>query len=238
MFLWVIAALLAYFIKGLCGFANSLIFSSILSFGTNNINITPVDVLLGYPTNMIMAWKGRKEIDWKVSIPLAGLVLLGNIPGIFLLKIGNAQIIKIFFGFVIIGIGIEMFFRERGTKKMKSSKVVLGTIGLLSGLLCGLYGIGALLAAYVSRVTDNSQEFKANMCVVFTIENTFRVILYLYMRILTTEVVKQVLFVVPFMLIGLFAGMKSSSLLNEKMVKKVVIIMLIISGAALVVNNM
>lgn len=238
MFLWMIAALLAYFIKGLCGFANSLIFSSILSFGMNNINITPVDVLLGYPTNMIMAWKGRKEIDWKVSLPLAFLVLLGNIPGIFLLKIGNAQVIKIFFGFVIIGIGIEMFFRERGTKKIKSSKWVLGVIGLLSGLLCGLYGIGALLAAYVSRVTDNSQEFKANMCVVFTIENTFRVILYLWMGILTIEVIKQVLLVVPFMLIGLFVGMKSSSLLDEKMVKKVVIMMLIISGAALVVNNM
>lgn len=238
MFLWMIAALLAYFIKGLCGFANSLIFSSILSFGTNNINITPVDVLLGYPTNMIMAWKGRKEIDWKVSLPLAFLVLLGNIPGIFLLKAGNAQIIKIFFGFVIIGIGIEMFFRERGMKKIKSSKWVLGVIGLLSGLLCGLYGIGALLAAYVSRVTDNSREFKANMCVVFTIENTFRVILYVCMGILTTEVIKQVLIVVPFMLIGLFAGMKSSSLLDEKMVKKAVIIMLIFSGAALVINNM
>ena len=170
-------------------------------------------------------------------MPLGRVVLLGNIPGIFLLKTGNVQVIKIFFGFVIIGIGIEMFFRERGTKKIKSSKWVLAVIGLLSGLLCGLYGIGALLAAYVSRVTDNSQEFKANICVVFTIENTFRVILYLCMGILTTEVVKQVLIVVPFMLIGLFVGMKSSSLLDEKRVKKIVIMMLILSGAALVVNN-
>lgn len=238
MLIWVVAALLAYFVKGLCGLANSLIFSSILSFGTNNINITPVDVLLGYPTNIIMAWKGRKEIDWKISISLACLVLLGNIPGIFLLKIGNAQTIKIFFGFVIIGIGVEMFFRERQTKKMKSSKVVLGTIGFLSGLLCGLYGIGALLAAYVSRVTENSQEFKANMCMVFTIENTFRIILYGCMGILTINVLKQVLLVVPFMLIGLVAGMKSSALLDEKIVKKVVILMLILSGIALVVNNM
>ena len=33
MYLWIIAAVGAYFIKGLCGFANTLVFTSILSFG-------------------------------------------------------------------------------------------------------------------------------------------------------------------------------------------------------------
>ena len=33
MYLWIIAAVAAYFIKGLCGFANTLVFTSILSFG-------------------------------------------------------------------------------------------------------------------------------------------------------------------------------------------------------------
>ena len=33
MYLWILAAVAAYFIKGLCGFANTLVFTSILSFG-------------------------------------------------------------------------------------------------------------------------------------------------------------------------------------------------------------
>ena len=57
MILWSVAAFTAYFIKGLCGFANTLIFTTILSFGAANASIFPVDVLLGYPANLILACK-------------------------------------------------------------------------------------------------------------------------------------------------------------------------------------
>lgn len=231
-----IATICAYFVKGLCGFANTLVFSTILSFGVDNINISPIELLLGYPSNVIISWKERKSVNWRVCLPLAALVLLGNIPGILLLKNVDTQLIKSIFGFVIIGIGIEMLLREK-SKKAKESKVLLIIIGMISGILCGLYGIGALLAAYVGRVTDNSQSFKANICMVFIVENTFRIIMYLATGIITLQSFKQALMLIPFMLLGLFVGMKSSSVLDEKLVKKIVIIMLIISGAALVVQN-
>ena len=41
MYLWVIAAATAYFIKGLFGFANTLVLTSILIFGADNANISP-----------------------------------------------------------------------------------------------------------------------------------------------------------------------------------------------------
>ena len=59
--LWMIAAMIAYFIKGLCGVANTLVFPSILSFGVSNANISPIDLLLGYPANLILTWKNRKR---------------------------------------------------------------------------------------------------------------------------------------------------------------------------------
>ena len=84
MYLWMLAAVVAYFIKGLCGFANTLVFTAILSFGSVNANISPIDLLLGYPANVILTWKNRKNLDPKVYIPLAVLVLAGSIPGAFL----------------------------------------------------------------------------------------------------------------------------------------------------------
>ena len=42
---WIAATLVAFFIKGLCGFANTLIFTTILSFGSSNLSITPVELL-------------------------------------------------------------------------------------------------------------------------------------------------------------------------------------------------
>lgn len=238
MFWWIVATICAFFIKGLCGFANTLVFTTILSFDNSNINISPVELILGYPTNIIMAWKERKGIKWDVCIPLAVLVIAGSVPGVLFLKNTDTGIIKILFGVVIIVIGLEMLLKEfQSDKKLKQSKAILGVIGVLSGLLCGLYGVGALLGAYVNRVTDDSSAFKANICVVFWVENTFRIILYTIWGIITFDILKQVIILIPFMLAGLLLGMLSSRFLDEKLVKKLVIVMLVISGAALVINN-
>lgn len=229
------AAVCAYFVKGLCGFANTLVFSTILSFSTNNVNISPVELVLGLPSNIMISYKERKSVQWKVCLPLAGLVLLGDIPGILLLKNTNTQVIKGIFGFVIIAIGVEMLLREY-MRKTKKSQLLLITIGILSGILCGLYGIGALLAAYMGRVTDNSSSFKGNLCIVFLIDNLFRLVMYGVTGIITLATLKQSVILFPFMALGLFLGMKGSSFLDEKKIKKLVIIMLILSGISLIVT--
>ena len=97
MWLWIIATVVAFFIKGLCGFANTLVFTSILGFGVNNVIISPVELVLGYPTNLILTWQNRKELKKQVFIPLSILVLAGSIPGAFLLKNVDSRIIKIIF---------------------------------------------------------------------------------------------------------------------------------------------
>lgn len=229
------AAVCAYFVKGLCGFANTLVFSTILSFSTNNVNISPVELVLGLPSNIMISYKERKSVQWKVCLPLAGLVLLGDIPGILLLKNTNTQVIKGIFGFVIIAIGVEMLLREY-MRKTKKSQLLLITIGILSGILCGLYGIGALLAAYMGRVTDNISSFKGNLCIVFLIDNLFRLVMYGVTGIITLATLKQSVILFPFMALGLFLGMKGSSFLDEKKIKKLVIIMLILSGVSLIVT--
>ena len=159
------------------------------------------------------------------------------------MKHTDAGLLKVIFGIAVIIIGIEMLFRElksnskSNSGKSDSSKIILVLIGIISGLLCGLYGVGALLAAYVSRVAENSHEFKANICVVFVVENTIRIILYAATGILTISVLKQVVILIPFMLAAVFLGMKSSSVLNEKIIKKIVIVLLILSGIVLIINN-
>ena len=238
MILWVLATFVAFFIKGLCGFANTLVFTTILGFGEANVDISPVELLLGFPSNLILVWKNRKQLNKRVFIPLALLVLAGSIPGAILLKNADVRALKIFFGIVVVMIAVEMFLREYQLIKARKSKLLLGIIGLFSGLLCGLFGIGALLAAYVGRVTESSKEFKANISAVFIVENTFRIVVYSLVGVITLESLRQAAMLLPVMLVGLFAGMKSSEVLDEKVVKKLVIILLAISGAVLVFRNL
>ena len=195
MYLWILAAVAAYFIKGLCGFANTLVFTSILSFGVANANISPIDLLLGYPTNLILTWKNRRSLDPKVYLPLAALVLAGSIPGAFLLKHVDARAVKV------------------------------------------LFGVVALLAAYVSRVTEDGGSFKANISAVFIVDNTFRIVLYSVLGLMTFDTLKTAL-LLPFALAGLFLGMKCSSRMNESLVKKITSILLVLSGISLILKNL
>ena len=238
MWLWILATLVAFYVKGLCGFANTLVFTSILGFGTNNVNISPVELVLGYPTNFILTWKNRRNLKLKVWLPLAILVLLGSIPGALFLKNVDARIIKIIFGAVVVLLGMEMWFRESGQIHFRESKLVLGIIGVLSGALCGMFGVGALLAAYVGRVTTTSDDFKANISAVFIVENTVRLVIYGILGIITWGSLRQILLLCPFMLIGLYAGMQSGKILDEKIVKRLVIVFLVISGIVLIVKNL
>ena len=239
MYLWILAAVAAYFIKGLCGFANTLVFTSILSFGSaTNANISPVDLLVGYPTNVILTWKNREKLNARVWLPLAALVLAGSVPGALLLKHVDARAIKVVFGAVIVLLGAEMLLRERQKGKLRSSKLLLVLIGVLAGVLCGLFGVGALLAAYVSRVTEGGDAFKANISAVFIADNTFRIVLYSALGLLTFDTLKTALLLLPFALAGLFLGMKCSSRMNESLVKKITSVLLVLSGISLILKNL
>jgi len=234
--LWIFATFVAYFVKGMSGFASTLVFTNIMGFGVNNINISPVDLVIGYPSNVILTWKNRKELRASIYLPLILLVLIGSVPGMLLLQNVNATYVKIFFGVVVILVGLQMLLQEG--KEAKQSKVLLVLIGIVSGVLCGMFGVGALLAAYVSRTTKSSNAFKANICAVFLVENTFRFVMYLILDIMTMEAIKQAMLMMPVMLLGLFLGMKSALFLDEKKAKRVVIILLLLSGIALILKNL
>ncbi len=237
MAVWIVATLLAFYVKGLCGFANTLLFNSIMNFADSAVNISPVELLLGFPTNVIMTWRGRKDLKPRVFVPPAVMTLLGSAVGAFLLKNIDASFAKVFFGFLVVALSLEMLLRARGVKKAKGSPIAFAVIGVLSGVLSGLFGVGALMAAYMNRTTDSSGEFKANMCIVFLAGDAFRVILYAALGILTAAVLKQTLILSPFMLLGLFLGMKSGRLIDETRVRRLVIVLLIVSGLALILQN-
>ena len=74
----------------------------------DNASISPVELLLGYPSNLILLWRERRSIRWKLCLPLAALVAACSVPGILFLKNADAGVIKVIFGTVIVLLGLEM----------------------------------------------------------------------------------------------------------------------------------
>lgn len=81
-----IAVCLAYMVKGLTGFANTLVLTAIMSFERSGRDITPMDLLLSFPANVWMMLQQRRSIQWKKALPVCAVLLAGCIPGTLLLK--------------------------------------------------------------------------------------------------------------------------------------------------------
>ena len=226
MSLFILATLAAFFIKGLCGFANTLVFQSILSFGVNNASISPVELALGFPGNAILTWQNRKSLDPKVFGPLMAL-MLSSIDG---------RIVKIIFGAAIILIALDML-RGQG-KPRKEKKWLTALVGVAAGVLSGMFGVGALLAAYVSRITETNGAFKANISVVFLAENVFRFALYAALGILNQAALITAVKLMPLMLVSLFAGIAVSKKIDDRRIRKLVLLLLVVSGAMLIAQNL
>ena len=235
--LYAIAVVIAYTVKGLTGFANTLVFSTIMSFSPaiNIANITPIELVLGTPSNIFIAVRERKGFRWRVVVPLAGLMVAGCIPGALFLKFGNPELIKMLFGVGVTLVGLQTLLTEK--LNLKPNRVALCAIGIIAGIMCGMYGIGALLVAYVTKTTKTPEEFRANVCFVFILVDIFRTILYVSTGIFTAEIFMWALKLAPFMIVGMGVGTVLAKKIRADIVKKIIMVMLVLSGVSLMITN-
>ena len=160
------SVLLASICKGMVGFGDPLISNPLLSMVLSNSVITPGQVPVSLILNSKVVWQNRAYFSWKLIFPISVFVLLGIIPGVYLLRYGSPAILKFYLGLVIIFSGIEMLTRK-STKVRKPNPVVRSAISFFSGLTAGLFGINLLVLAYLLRVSENREGFRSNICFVY-----------------------------------------------------------------------
>lgn len=238
MVMYAIATVLAAFTKGLCGFANAIVFSGVMNFSENSVNITPVELLLDIPGNVIMTVKNRKWIHIRNCLMLLLLILTGDLLGIFILTSYRADILKLFFSLFVIILGLRMLLQEIHPTNEKSWVGKRYFTAVLSGILCGLYGIGVLLAAHLQREYRNPDEFKGNFSFIFLIENVIRLVAYCYLGIITLSTAKKVIFLYPLSLTGLLCGIQIGERISRDTARKVLLCALIIAGFILLMTTM
>lgn len=239
MILWMLAALVGYFVKGVAGIGNTLVVTSVMSYTRTNAEITPVELLLCVPTNLVVTWVYRKHINWKLAIAPMCMVLMGDVLGVLLLKNVDVTAMKMIFGVVLILLSIEQLWRElRGKPGRAAHPALLMILGISAGVLCGMFGVGALLAAYFSRVTTDDATYKGTMSIIFTVENTFRVIAYSVTGLLTMQSLQNAAMLLPFMGLGLFLGIRLSSRMNPRAMRLVITVMLLVSGLPLILTSL
>ncbi len=239
MILWMLAALAGYFVKGVAGIGNTLVVTSLMAYTVPNAEITPVELLLCVPTNLAMVWANRRAVDWKLSLPPMLMVLAGDVLGVVLLKNTEVGALKMAFGVVLILLSLEMLWRElRGLRGRRTHPALMLALGISAGVLCGMFGVGALLAAYFARVTTDDSTYKGSMSMIFAVENTFRIAAYSVTGLLTPVSLGRAAVLLPFMAAGLYLGMRCAGRMNPRTTRLIITVMLLISGLPLLLTGL
>lgn len=227
------SVLLASICKGMVGFGDPLISGPLLSMALPNRVITPGQAPVSLLLNCKMVWQNRRYFSWRLVLPVSVFVLLGILPGAFLLRYGSPAVLKLGLGVVIILSGIEMLTRE-SAKKRKPNPVVRSAVSFLSGLTAGLFGINLLVLAYLHRVSENREGFRSNVCFVFLLECLFRVGVYLWNGMYTRECLLLTLAALPGAFLGIAIGTRLDRRVSDRTADKLVIFVFIAGGVSTV----
>lgn len=227
---------ISFIIKGLVGFGNPLLSSPLLAMRLDNRVITPANLLLDLPVNAYMVFKNRKSFDARSTLPVAGLVLLGVVPGTFFLKSGSPWVIKAVLGVFIIGLGVEMALRPQTRKTTRVNPVLYVAIPILSGIMAGLFGISMLFLAYFERVSKNLDQFRSSICFVFLIENSFRTVLYCANGMFTPTSLALTAVAIPAALLGVATGGFIDRRMKPETARRWVTVVFILGGLSILVK--
>jgi len=220
----------AFCIKSLTGFGNTLVVNGAFAFIKENRFTTPVELIWNIPTNFWMVWKDRRHLDLRLVLPVCFSVIIGELVGARMLQFGNDAVLRSMLGLILIALGTEMLFNQRTFKP--NTLVAIG-VGLPSGILLGLFGIGALIAAWFNKLSEGKESYRSNLCFIFLFENLFRAAVYGVSGLLTAETLGFSILLFPAVVLGMGAGRLIDHRLDAEAVRRLIIVLLILTGVVI-----
>jgi uncharacterized protein len=131
----------------------------------------------------------------------------------------------------------QMLTSKTATFQRRSYLGIFWFNGIVSGVLMGLFGIGALLAAGIDRYAENRSDYRGNLCFVFIVDNVFRCIGYGWRGILSWQIIRFSLLLFPAAILGMWLSTKIDMRLSEEQIRKAILVLLVTSGVFLIINN-
>jgi hypothetical protein len=219
----------AGFIQGLTGFGFGLVSVPIMTLFLSPKVAVPIVSLHALLIVTVIAYEARKWIDLKRIWPLMVAGVMGMPLGAYLLVFLQVGPLKVLIGSVIVLFSLALL---KGFKKeIKSEKLAFAPVGFVSGLLAGgtMMG-GPPVMLFFANQGLGKNVFRANIVCYFVVLTIATIPAYVVGGLITKEVIKYALLLLPAMICGGVAGIKLARIVQEKIFRKVVLIILVVAG--------
>lgn len=225
----------SYIIKGLVGFGDVLVSNPLLSLLLPVNTITPGLGFVSPILNAQLVVKNRKHFNARLVLPIVAFNVLGIIPGVLVLKYWGANIwMKLVLGLLIVYLGVRMLL-NRTDEPGKPNLPVCFAVSFVSGFTAGLYGINMLYLAYMERIAESREQFRANTCFVFIIGDCIRLGMYIASGLVTRDVLILAAVALPAAIIGMQVGMRIDKRVNDALAKNLIRYVFILGGISTVI---
>jgi uncharacterized membrane protein YfcA len=163
-------------------------------------------LLVNLPAELWVVHSSWQRISWRGVLVIFIGVVIGTPLGTFLLRWGDARFLLIVLGVFLVAVGAVFLF-IRDTRERQLPRWVAGPIGVISGVLTGLFGTGGppLILYYRLQGVDKAT-FRGHLMAIFLLMTAVRVPSYAVFGLITAPRMWSALAVLPAVILGALIG--------------------------------
>ncbi|KPJ62480.1 MAG: hypothetical protein AMS15_03855 [Planctomycetes bacterium DG_23] len=229
----IIAGLVVIFfaglIQGLTGFGFALVAVPIMTLFLSPKEVVPVVLIHAILIVAVILYEARKWVDLRRIWPLMIAGIVGIPLGTYLLIFLQEGTLKILIGSVIVVFALA--FLKGFRKQIKAEKLAFAPVGFISGLLAGSTMMGGPpVILFFTNQGLSKNVFRANIVLYFTAVSLAAIPAYVAGGLITKEVVKDAVLLLPALIAGGLTGIRLARAVQEQLFEKIVLIILIVAG--------
>ena len=166
-----LSAALGGFVQSITGFGAAVVMMTILPYFFTMVVAPSVSTSICLGLTVTLAWKLRKSIDLKLTLPPTLLYAAASVTAIRFIGSMDLRVMTMVFGAFLMLLGAYLLLTEKKAA-IRVTPAVTVVCGLLAGVCGGLFSIGGpIMAIYYLAATDSRESYLANAQANFAVNN-------------------------------------------------------------------
>jgi len=230
-----LGAFLAAFVVAAAGFGDALVLGGLWFHFIAPVDAVPLIVACGFIMQLQPLYRLRKELIYENLPPFVIAGVLGVPLGVWFLAHTAPDPFRLGIGIFLIAYCLFMFLKPHKAHLLWGGKIADAGVGFLGGVLGGFAGLSGVTPTLWVGLRGWAKSRQRGVYQPFVCAMHGLSIIWLgWNGLIPAETGMRLLWCLPAILIGGWAGLKVYHLLDERRFRQFILVLLLVSGVALV----
>lgn len=227
-----------HFLEGITGFGCTVLALPFCIAIAGVKTAVPVLTFMGWLLALYIVIIDWKSIVFKEYLKILAFVIIGLPIGMWLFNTLPEAPLKIVLGIFMVIVSVRgliaSYISRKNTAVKQDNKIVkwLLNVCLVSGgVIHGAFSSGGpFIVIYAMRALPSKSNFRVTLCALWVTLNSVIIIKNFATGIMTSEVLRMIAWMIPFLVIAMIVGNKAHKRIKGHVFVKVVFLVLLVSG--------